>query len=102
MKRDPSKDPFKQREIGLEEAFFKERDRQLMEKMRAELAAMEEKQKLAHVTGIVEDHVLASLVQAGVQAGTAGAGVLSPLGEVGWWGRYDDPGGGERVGLSRV
>ena len=37
-----------------------------MEKMRGELAAMEEKRKLAHVTGIVEERVLNNLVQAGV------------------------------------
>ena len=68
-----SSDPFKQREIALEEAFFKERDRQLLEKMRSELSAMEEKSKVAHVTGIVEDHVLSSLVQAGVGAETLAA-----------------------------
>src|SRR5207253_7165559 len=84
MAEGSSSDPFKQREIALEEAFFKERDRQLMEKMRAELAAMEEKQKLAHVTGIVEDHVLVSLVQAGVRAETLAAVMLIPLVEVAW------------------
>jgi hypothetical protein len=81
---DASKDPFKRREIGLEEAFFKERDQHLMEKLRAELSAMEEKQKLAHVTGIVEEHVLNSLVQAGVQAETLAAVSLIPLVEVAW------------------
>ena len=34
---DPRHDSFRQREIGLEEAFFKERDQHLMEKLRAEL-----------------------------------------------------------------
>src|SRR5438046_4515608 len=79
-----SSDPFKQREIALEEAFFKERDRQLLEKMRSELSAMEEKSKVAHVTGIVEDHVLSSLVQAGVRAETLAATMLIPLVEVAW------------------
>jgi hypothetical protein len=79
-----SSDPFKQREIGLEEAFFKERDRQLMEKLRGELSAFEERQKLAHVTSIVEEQVLTSLVQAGVRADTLAAVVLIPMVEIAW------------------
>lgn len=77
-------DPFKQREIGLEEAFFQERDRQLTEKLRSELSTLEEKRKVAHVTGIVEEHVLQSLVQAGVRAETLTAVTLIPLVEVAW------------------
>ena len=84
MAKGSSNDPFKQREIALEEAFFKERDRQLMAKLRGELAALEEKSKVAHVTGIVEDHVLTSLVQAGVRAETLAAVLLIPLVEVAW------------------
>jgi hypothetical protein len=79
-----SSDPFKQREMALEEAFFRERDRHLMDNLRAELAAMEEKSKVSHVTGIVEDHVLSSLVQAGVRADTLTAVMLAPLVEVAW------------------
>jgi hypothetical protein len=77
-------DAFKQREIGLEEAFFKERDQQLMEKLRGELSAMEEKRKVGHVTGIVEEHVLQSLVQAGVRTETLAAVALIPIIEVAW------------------
>src|SRR5689334_13626321 len=79
-----SYDAFKQREIGLEEAFFKERDQQLLAKLRGELSAMEEKAKVAHVTGIVEDHVLSTLVQAGVRTETLAAVTLIPLVEVAW------------------
>jgi hypothetical protein len=75
---------FKQRERGLEEAFFKERDRQLLDKLRAELSSREEKRKVAHVTGIVEEYVLNSLVQAGVRAETLTAVALIPLVEVAW------------------
>src|SRR5262245_40984483 len=82
--RHSANDPFKQREIGLEEAFFKERDRQLLEKLRGELSAFEEKQKVAHVTGIVEEHVLSSLVLAGVRAETLAAVRLIPHVEVAW------------------
>lgn len=84
MTKHGSTDPFKQREIALEEAFFKERDRQLMEKLRGELSTMEEKRKVGHVTGIVEEHVLDSLVKAGVRAETLTAVALIPLVEVAW------------------
>jgi hypothetical protein len=84
MKRQPSTDAFRQREIGLEEAFFKERDRHLLEKLRGELQSLEEKQKLAHVSGIVEELVLKNLVQAGVRAETLSAVRLIPLLEVAW------------------
>jgi hypothetical protein len=79
-----SDDAFKKREASLEDAFFKDRDRQLLEKMRSELSAFEEKKKLAHVTGIVEERVLANLVQAGVQAETMAAVGLIPMVEVAW------------------
>jgi hypothetical protein len=77
-------DAFEQRRIGFEEAFFKDRDQKLMAKMRSELAAMEDKKQLAHVTGIVEERVLASLVQAGVRAETMTAVALVPMIEVAW------------------
>ena len=80
----PHHDSFRQREIGLEEAFFKERDRQLLQKLRGELSAMEERRKLAHVSGIVEEHVLTSLVQAGVRAETLAAVSFIPMVEVAW------------------
>jgi len=77
-------DPFKERQQGMEDAFFKDRDRQLMEKMRSQLSSLEEKRQLAHVTGIAEEHVLASLVAAGVKAETLGAVTLIPMVEVAW------------------
>src|SRR5262245_29013708 len=81
---DPMADAFKRRERSLEEAFFKERDRQLLEKLRNELSAREDQRNLGHVTGIVQEHVLSSLVQAGVRAETLTAVTLIPLVEVAW------------------
>jgi hypothetical protein len=81
---EPGHEAFEQRRIALEDAFFKERDSRLMEKMRSELAALEERQKLAHVTGIVEERVLTSLVQAGVRAESLAAVGLIPVVEVAW------------------
>jgi hypothetical protein len=82
--RDSQSDAFRQREKTLEDAFFKDRDRELMDKMRRELESFEEKRKLAHVTGIVEEKVLHNLVLAGVHAETLAAVGLIPLVEVAW------------------
>jgi hypothetical protein len=79
-----SSDPFEQRRKGLEEAFFKERDQQLMAKLKSELEARDEHQKIAHVSGIVDPKVLLDLVQAGVRAETLAAVALVPLVEVAW------------------
>jgi len=84
-------DAFRQREIGLEEAFFKQRDEQLLQKLRDELSAMEERQKLAHVSGIVEEQVLSSLVGAGVRAETLAAVSFIPMIEVAWSDGYIAP-----------
>jgi hypothetical protein len=80
----PLGDPFGDRRKSLEEAFFKDKDRQLMEKMRSEISALEDKKKLAHVSGIVEERVLEHLVKAGVKAETLAAVTLIPLVEVAW------------------
>ena len=63
---------FEARGRALEEAFFQARDRELLEKLRGELASLEESKKLAHVSGIVQEHVLSNLVKAGIKAETEG------------------------------
>jgi hypothetical protein len=77
-------DPFEQRRKGLEEAFFKERDQQLLARLQGELQSLEERQKIAHLLGITEEKVLSDLVQAGVRAETLAAVDLVPLVEVAW------------------
>jgi len=77
-------DAFGDRRKSLEEAFFKDKDKQLMEKMRLELSALEEKKQLAHVSGIVEERVLDNLVKAGVTAETLAAVSLIPMVEIAW------------------
>jgi len=77
-------DAFGDRRKSLEEAFFKDKDKQLMEKMRRELSVLEDKKKLAHVSGIVEERVLDNLVKAGVTAETLMAVTLIPMVEVAW------------------
>jgi hypothetical protein len=79
-----STDAFAERSKNLEDAFFKDRDQQLMQKMRRELESLEESKKLAHVSGIVEERVLKSLVGAGVRGETLTAVTLIPMVEVAW------------------
>lgn len=77
-------DSFEMRRRGLEEAFFQERDRALINKMRGELEALDERRKLAHVSGLINDSVLEGLVQVGVRAETLAAVAIVPLVEVAW------------------
>lgn len=81
---EPATDAFGERRKNLEDAFFKDRDQQLMHKMRQELESFEESKKLAHVSGIVEERVLKNLVEAGVRAETLTAVTLIPMVEVAW------------------
>jgi hypothetical protein len=84
MPIEPAGDAFAERRKSLEDAFFKDRDRQLMEQMRRELESMEETKKLAHVSGITEERVLQNLVQGGVRAETLAAVGLIPMVEIAW------------------
>src|SRR5262245_48837513 len=77
-------DPFEERRKTLEEAFFKERDQQLIKKLRGELESFEERNKIAHVSGIIDEHVLSDLVKAGVRAESVLAMRLVPMVEVAW------------------
>lgn len=84
MIHESSTDAFEERRKGLEEAFFKERDRELMDKLKRELESLEDKKKLGHISGIVEERVLQNLVTAGVRAETLTAVGLIPMVEVAW------------------
>lgn len=84
MARDFGGDGLNERGRSLEEAFFKQRDQQLLQKLRGELESFEESKKLAHVSGIVAERVLQHLVAAGVRAETLAAVSLIPTVEVAW------------------
>jgi hypothetical protein len=84
MINSPSGEPFGDRRRALEDSFFMERDRQLLDKLRNQLSSFEERNKLSHVSGITEEHVLDNLVKAGVKAETLAAVQLIPLVEVAW------------------
>jgi hypothetical protein len=78
------KTAFEARGRALEEAFFKARDKELLEKLRSEFESFEESRKLAHVSGIVQESVLMDLVKAGIKAETLAAVVTIPMVEVAW------------------
>lgn len=75
---------FDARRTALENAFFQNRDAQLIEQMRQELSRMEEKLKLAKVSGILNEKVLMDLAQVGVRAETLMAMRLVPMVAVAW------------------
>ncbi len=80
----PSDNIFGDRRKALEDAFFHERDQQLLENLKMELETIEAHKHLAHVSGIVDEKVLMNLVKAGVRAETLTAVTLIPLVEVSW------------------
>ncbi|MEM1247991.1 MAG: hypothetical protein AAGK22_16575 [Acidobacteriota bacterium] len=69
---------------ALEERFFANQDRELIEKARAERAESEERASLAEVTGITDESLLESIMAAGVSADSAAALSLAPLVIVAW------------------
>lgn len=77
-------DIFSQRGRALEEAFFSKRNQDLLQKLRADLEGQERKKQLAEVSGIREDSVLTSLVEAGVTPEAFTAVTLIPLILVAW------------------
>jgi hypothetical protein len=80
----PERDFLADRRRALEESFFAERDRQLLEQLRGELRDLEDQRQLAHVTGITEEKVLKDLIQAGIRPETLAAVRMIPLVEVAW------------------
>jgi hypothetical protein len=68
----------------LEETFFSQRDRELMQKLRERIASQERLKALAEVSGITDDELLAQLDQLDVSAETVAALSLVPLVAVAW------------------
>jgi len=77
-------DLFQARERAFEAAFFHKRDAELLARMRSQLAEMEEKERVAHVSGILDEQVLLDLVRAGVTAETMLAMRFVPMVAVAW------------------
>jgi hypothetical protein len=79
-----SSDPFDHRRRALEDEFFYQRDQQLVSNLRNEFEALEERHKLAHVSGIVDQKVLLDLVHAGVTGESLLATRMIPMVIVAW------------------
>lgn len=77
-------DLFRARGRALEEAFFLKRDAELLARMRSQLAEMEEREKVAHVSGILDEHVLLDLIRVGVTAEALLAMRFVPMVAVAW------------------
>jgi hypothetical protein len=78
------RDAFVDRARAMEDAFFRQRDQQLMESLRDELSEMEERHRLAHVSGVLDPRVLKDLVEAGVTSESLLAMRLIPMLAVAW------------------
>ncbi len=79
-----STDAFEQRRRALEDEFFYKRDQQLVANLREEFQAFEEKLKLSHVSGILDQKTLLDLVHAGVTAESLLAMRMIPMVIVAW------------------
>ena len=76
--------PLADRRRALEEDYFRSKDKELVERMRREQAAAEERRRLKDATGITDDLVLEDLQRAGFTADTAILLNLVPAIEVAW------------------
>ena len=81
---------FGSRRRDLEEAFFGERDQQLLRELREQAAAKEKRQVLAEASGIADHGVLEQLLQLELCGETVAALSLVPLIAVAWADRKMD------------
>lgn len=72
------------REKALEDSFFFEKDKELLNKLKQEEARNTEKAALKMASGIRDDKVLDDLLSAGISAKTAASLTLVPLLTVAW------------------
>lgn len=77
-------DSLDSRRRNLEEAFFAERDRKLIEKKKEQRKLAEAKQNLAKASGISNDAILTKLVELNISADTVASLAIVPLVEVAW------------------
>ena len=69
---------------NLEDAFFAEHDRKLIERLKVMQKLEETKQNLARVSGIANDAILTKLVELNIRAETVASLAIIPLVEVAW------------------
>jgi uncharacterized protein YhaN len=81
---DQTRDALREREKALENKYFADEEKRLLEKMRAERAHLSEKDALAEVTGISDEALLTKLVELGIGVDTWAAMQIIPLVEMAW------------------
>ncbi len=79
-----TKDPFKDRERGLEEGFFRKSDAKLIEKMRDKARLDEIVAELAKVLQVENPELLRRVIDLGINMSTGSALILAPLVQVAW------------------
>ncbi len=77
-------DSLKQRGNALENAFYREKDKQLLDNLRAELKNNEAREALSHATGLDDDPALTAMVENNITAETLTSVSLIPLVAVAW------------------
>lgn len=72
------------RRRALEESYFDQKDKELLEQMRRKMETGEREKALAEATGITDKMVLADLAKSGSEPGALAALGLVPLVEIAW------------------
>lgn len=80
----PDKDIISERGRGLEEEYFRKRDRELIEKMRQEAAVEQARGDMARKTGLTDPALLQELQSLGFTPETVGLLPLVPILQVAW------------------
>ncbi|HEY2387705.1 MAG TPA: hypothetical protein VGK30_12140 [Candidatus Binatia bacterium] len=78
------KDPFEERRKAFEEEYFKKKDAQLVDKLKAVFHRKLDRESIKKMTGITSDRVLDNLVQLSLSGEGMAAFNLYPLLEVAW------------------
>jgi hypothetical protein len=79
-----SNDALHERGEALEELFYRNRDAQLLERIKTELQVEEDRTALAHASGIKDDKTLSDLLAQGIRHQTLASVGLIPLVAVAW------------------
>ena len=79
-----TKDPFEARRKALEEAYFRKKDAQLVDKLKAVFHRTVDRDSISQTTGITDERVLDNLVELSLSGEMMAAFRLYPLIEVAW------------------
>jgi hypothetical protein len=90
-------DPFDARRSSFEEGYFRNKDSELVDKLRAVFQTKLDKEQLRKATGIASDEVLDRLIQVNVKGEMLTAFKLLPLVEIAWADGSFDPREGDAV-----